>query len=99
MIWTKTRDRVKNVGLALGFFALGVWADGIYNHTAKLPWLHQQAAAVQPLKKELKQTKQKEAQEHCDADVMHNTAALVVGADLQKEHCPPGYHPKALVVE
>lgn len=44
--WGSLQSRVKAIGFAAGFFGLGVWADGVYNGTAKLPWLHQQAATL-----------------------------------------------------
>lgn len=44
--WELLQHRIKMLGFAAGFFGLGVWADGVYNGTAKLPWLHQQAAVL-----------------------------------------------------
>lgn len=44
--WSALQRRIKMFGIAAGFFGLGVWADGIHAGTAKLPWLHQQAATL-----------------------------------------------------
>lgn len=50
MMWIEIQKRTQSIGLAIGIFGLGVWADGIYNGTAKLPWLHQQAAELRAVK-------------------------------------------------
>lgn len=44
--WTRIQCAFRKGGIGLGMIALGAWGDGIFNGTAKLPWLHQQAAVL-----------------------------------------------------
>lgn len=44
--WTKIHDLVKPAGFAVGFIALGAVGQSFDDGSAKIPWLHQQAATL-----------------------------------------------------
>lgn len=93
--WTRLHDGLRQAGFALGFIALGAAGDSIYDKAGKLPWLHQQAAAVPALKgqvaeknKEVVEKTKEVAEAHCERDLALNTTMIVLGADPAPAHCP-----------
>ncbi len=93
--WEELQRRAKLTGFAIGFFGLGVWADGIYNGTAKLPWLHQQAAVLHTVQTQVMPSLKAEARcEHKRAETVEGLAlqpSVVYPDDLPAD-CP---HPAA----
>jgi len=87
MQWSRASILTKKVGFAIGFIALGAIGDGVVNSTAKLPWLHQQAAAVAPLKHQVDQL-------HCEKDVAVYKEEILEGKpNPDAVHCKPGTKP------
>ncbi len=81
--WEELQRRAKLTGFAIGFFGLGVWADGIYNGTAKLPWLHQQAAVLNKVQTQV--VPSLKAEVHCE----HKRAETVKSLALQPNIIAP----------
>lgn len=86
--WSRLHDAIRPVGFAIGFIGLGAIADGVYNGTAKLPWLHQQAAELH-VAKTVTIPKLKKAT-HCEA-VRGDKASMVAQqaiASVEQEDIP-----------
>ena len=89
--WACIQDVTKRAGFAVGFIAIGVWGDGVYNGTAKLPWLHQQAATLRTVQtKVIPALKAEAGCEHWRADVTTDLAKQPVIVDPSQipKDCP-----------
>ena len=89
--WELLQNRVKIVGLAAGFFGIGVWAEAIHDGSAKLPWLHQQAAVLSKVQPEVSQLKGARACEEWRANTASQLAKQPIMVDpsqIPKDYCP-----------
>lgn len=80
--WEDVQRKVRAGGLALGFVGVGAALDGVYNGTAKLPWLHQQAAELRVAKAvEIPKLKAVAHCEHVRADVSEDMLKEAAAGD------------------
>lgn len=96
MFWTNLQASARSGGIGLALIAVGALGQSIYDGSAKLPWLHQQAAVAHKLQTvDLPKSKAHAECEHKRANIAEDTAVKSEeGHDVNLDVIPDCPEPK-----